>query len=91
MAENDKQNTPPTSYYERPYLPGPGDRVEFHTIPLLPVEAHTILIDNAGKPLSTLDRLTLLRISESEEDEPIDFQAERRRVAAELDTDEDWD
>lgn len=82
---------PPASYYENPYLPTVGDRDEYQTIPLLPVEAHTIIVDSAGKHLSTVDRLTLERIADEDDDVPIDFLMVRRRVMAELCTDDDWD
>lgn len=82
---------PPASYYENPYLPTAGDRDEYQTIPLLPVEALTIIVDSAGKHLSSVDRLTLQRIANENDDVPIDFLAVRRRVMAELDTDDDWD
>ena len=82
---------PPASYYENPYPPTAGDRNEYPTIPLLPVEAHSILVDAVDKPITTIDRLTLQRIAESDDDEPIDFQAVRRQIMAELDTDDDWD
>jgi len=82
---------PPASYYENPYLPTVGDRDEYQTIPLLPVEAHSILVDAAGKRITTIDRLALQRIAESDDDESIDFQAVRQQIMAELDTDDDWD
>lgn len=59
---------PPSSYYENPYLPTAEDRDEYQTIPLLPVEAHSILVDVVGKPIAIIDRLTLQRIAESDDD-----------------------
>lgn len=82
---------PPARYYEFPYLPGIVEGESYHRIPLLPVEAHSILVDRAGKPISTVDRLTLQQITEGDGDEAIDFQAVRRRIVAELGTNEDWD
>ncbi len=82
---------PPASYYENPYPPSAGDRGEYPAIPLLPVEAHSILVDAVGKPITSIDRLTLQRIAESDDDGPIDFQTVRRQIMAELDTDDDWD
>jgi len=85
-------NIPTGEYYEQPYLPSAGEARCFSAIPLLPVEALTILVDNAGKPMSTIDRLALQRIAESDDsDVPLDLKAIRNRVAAELDTDNDWE
>lgn len=88
---DEKETVPPSSYYEKPYLPSAADRGVYSSIPLLPVEAHTIIVDSAGKRLSTVDRLTLQRIAEEDDDVPIDFLTVRRRVMAELGTDDDWD
>ena len=82
---------PPASYYENPYPPTTGDRDEYQTIPLLPVEAHSILVAAIGKPISTVDRLALQRIADEDGDEPIDFQSVRRQIMSEFDTDDDWD
>ncbi len=90
-AEYKKNIAPPDSYYEEPYLPGLGDRDEFETIPLLPVEAHFIMVGRAGKPLAEVDRLALMRISEQDGEMRIDFLETRRIIMAELGIDEEWD
>lgn len=73
-------------------MPSANEAREFSAIPLLPVEALTILINNAGKPMSVIDRLALQRISESDDsDVPLDLKAIRSQVVAELDTDDDWE
>lgn len=82
---------PPASYYENPYLPTEGGREDYQTIPLYPVEAHSILAGAAGRPMSPVDRLTLQCIADEDGDDPIDFLAARKRVIAQLDTDDDWD
>lgn len=85
-------NVPTGEYYEEPYLPSANEAREFSAIPLLPVEALTILVNNAGKPMSAIDRLALQRISESDDsDLALDLKAMRAQVAAELDTDDDWE
>lgn len=90
--EVESTGIPPSEYYERPYVPSANEARDYSAIPLLPVEAHTILVDNAGKPMSTLDRLTLQRIAESDEnDSPIDLKTIRRQLASELDVDDDWE
>ena len=89
--ENQKQKVPPASFYEEPYLPSDGDREEYDNIPLLPVEAHSIIVRMAGKPMSTVDRTTLLRISDDDGECPIDFMEMRKRVLIEFEIDDDWD
>ncbi len=85
-------NIPTGEYYEDPYLPSANEAREFSAIPLLPVEALTILVNNAGKSMSAIDRLALQRISESDDsDAALDLKAIRAQVAAELDTDDDWE
>lgn len=92
MALEDKKSlTPPASFYDRPYLPSAAECDGYETVPLLAVEAHTILVDSAGRPMSTIDRLTLERISEADSDETVDFLAARRRVMVEFGIDDDWD
>lgn len=86
-----RASLPPASFYDRPYLLGAAECDGYGTVPLLAVEAHTILVDSVGRPMSTVDRLTLERISEADSDETIDFLDTRRQVMAEFDTDDDWD
>jgi len=86
------EQTPPREYYERPYLPSANEASNYLTIPLLPVEAHTILVGRAGKPMSELDRLTLQRISEMEEsDVAVDLKEFRIKVATEFGIENDWE
>lgn len=83
---------PTGEFYEKPYLPSATEAREFSAIPLFPIEALTILIDNAGKSISTIDKLALQRIAESDDsDVPLDLKVIRSRVAEELDTDDDWE
>lgn len=94
MAErkNLSKDTPGSEYYERPYLPSEGELDGYSSVPLLPVEAHTILSDNVGRKMSVLDRLTLQKISDMEEgDFSVDFLKLRRQLAEELGIDEDED
>lgn len=92
IVETKRTGIPPGEYYEKPYLPSANEARDFSTIPLLPVEALTILVNNAGKPMSAIDRLALQRISESDDsDVPLDLKAIRAQAAAELDTDDDWE
>jgi hypothetical protein len=90
--ETGNAGIPPSEYYEKPYLPSANEAREFSKIPLLPVEALTILVNNAGKPMSVIDRLALQKISESDDsDVHLDLKAMRRQIAAELDADDDWE
>ncbi len=93
MANNEKQSiTPPAEFYEDPYLPGALEMQDYLSVPLSPVEAHTILVRMAGGPMSTVDRIALQRIADEDDgDFQQDFLAIRKQVAAELDTDDDWD
>ncbi len=91
MIEKNPTQRPSKIYYERPYVPNPNEVDDYKTIPLLPVEAHTIISDSVGKKrLSPLDRLTLEKISESDDDQEIDFLALRKKIKEEsIDYDED--
>lgn len=88
---NEVQKQPPAEYYEQPYLPGALELDDYATLPLLPVEAHTILVNSVGTTMSTTDRIALERIAHSDSDEPVDLLAIRKRVMDEFDTDDDWD
>lgn len=92
MTNEIKSGGIPTSeYYEAPYIPSAYEAANYLAIPLLPVEAHFILVNNAGKLIQKIDRLALQRISESDEpDFTLDFKAVRKQVAKELDMDDDW-
>ncbi|MBI5358197.1 hypothetical protein HZB69_01035 [Candidatus Amesbacteria bacterium] len=90
--EAKKSGIPPGEYYENPYFPSTNEARDYSAIPLLPVEAHSILVDSAGKSMSDLDRLTLRRIAESDEsDAPLDLKAIRSQVAVELGVDNEWE
>ncbi len=85
-------NIPTGEYYENPYLPSANEAGGFSEIPLLPVEALSILVNNAGKPMAIIDKLALQKIADSDDsDVPLDLKAIRNRIAAELDTDDDWE
>ena len=90
--ETNKQGIPSRSYYERPYIPSAKEASDYSSVPLLPVEAHTILVDNARKRVSMVDNIALQKISESDEsDVAVDFKKVRRQVIAELGVDDDWE
>lgn len=83
---------PPSEFYEELYIPSASEAANYSRIPLLPVEAHTILVNSVCRPIHKIDRIALQRISESDEpDFTLDFKTVRRQVAKELDTDDDWD
>lgn len=83
---------PPSEYYERPYVPSPDEAKGYLFIPLLPVEAHSILVDRAGTVMSELDALALQRISDSEEEDiALDYKKIRRKIAEELGVEDDWE
>ena len=83
---------PPSEFYDSPRIPSSHELEEFGTVPLRAVEAHSILVTQANKHISPLDRMTLQRISESDDpDHQIDFKKLRKQIAAELDIDNEGD
>ena len=89
--EANKSIIPSRAFYERPYVPSSDEASQYLSIPLRPVEAHSILVDRVGKKMSVVDKLALQRISELDEsDTPVDYKKIRKQVAAELDVDDSW-
>ena len=82
---------PGKEFYEYPYLPCPLESKEYDSIPLTGAEVNTIIVANAGKQLSTVDRSALQMMSEVESDEFVDLQAARRRAQALLGFDSEYD
>lgn len=90
--ETAKHIVPTNEYYESPYIPSTVEASDYSTIPLLPVEAHSILVGNTGKRIPTVDKLALQRISELDEsDIQVDYKKVRKQVARELGLDDDWE
>lgn len=81
----------PDDYYESPYLPSPFEARGYLAIPLYPVEAHYIIVNSVGKHLSTIDKLALRRLADSNDpDVQIDLKTVRQEVTEELGEINDW-
>ena len=83
---------PPSEFYEDPYIPSVLEASSYSRIPLLPVEAHAILVNYAGRDLSEVDRKALEMISGSDDaDVRMDYKVVRRKAAEKLGKENDWD
>jgi hypothetical protein len=69
-----KERRPGSNYYEDPYIPSEDERSDYQSIPLRPVEAHTLLVNNAGN-LSEADKRALRAIVDGDyhPDQEVDF------------------
>lgn len=60
-----KESQPGSEYHENPYIPGVDERKDWRTLPLRPVEAHHLLVTNAGN-LSQSDAIALRAIADGD-------------------------
>lgn len=74
-----KESRPGSDYYENPYIPSAEERSDWSTLPLRPVEAHYLLVNNAGN-LSQADAAALRAIADSDDnpDQEVDLFSTRR-------------
>lgn len=68
-----QESRPGNDYYERPYIPNSIDRNEWKTLPLRPIEAHSLLVNSDN--LSERDKRALREIVEGDyhPDQEVDF------------------
>lgn len=91
-----KEKRPGNDYYKNPSIPSNGERSDYETIPLRPVEAHTLLVNNTGE-LSESDKRALRAIVDGDyhPDQEVDFlNASRDEMTLDggyHDDDDDWD
>lgn len=77
-----QESRPGSDYYENPYIPTDEERRDWKTLPLRPVEAHYLLVNNVGK-LSPSDALALRAIADGDylPDQEVDFLAIQRELS----------
>lgn len=61
-----KETRPDPEYYDRPYVPNTVERDEWRELPLRPIEALTLLVNNADT-LSESDRRALRIIIDNDD------------------------
>lgn len=76
-----KESCPENEYYDAPYVPSDYERREWSTFPLRPVEAHNLLVNNAGS-LSQADAMALRAIADGDyhPDQEIDLFSVQREL-----------
>lgn len=76
-----KEIRPDSEYYENPYIPNLDERKDWRTLPLRPVEAHHLLVTNAGN-LSQADAIALRAIADGDyhPDQEVDLFSIQREL-----------
>jgi len=75
------ESRPGSNYYEDPYIPSDDERIDWRTLPLRPVEAHHLLVTNAGN-LSQADAIALRAIADGDyhPDQEVDLFSIQREL-----------
>ncbi|HAU98639.1 MAG: hypothetical protein UX04_C0002G0229 [Microgenomates group bacterium GW2011_GWF2_45_18] len=76
-----KESRPGSDYYENPYIPSAEERADWRTLPLRPVEAHYLLVNNVGN-MSQADAAALRAIADDDDnpDQEVDLFSTRRNL-----------
>jgi hypothetical protein len=76
MSTPENRNRPDSRYYDKPYIPNDKELSEWDSVPLRPVEAHSILVNNLEN-LSEAQKAALRSIIDEDDypDQEVDYKS----------------